>query len=107
VLALVANRNLGQGREPGQTMTNLPAAVVTRSAPAPRSRSSPRPPPWKWARSLNSVLPNPNSGVLHVRGTAAPYCPKNAEAVQHRPASAALALAISPNSCSSRGTQTA
>jgi membrane peptidoglycan carboxypeptidase len=99
VLALVANRNLGQDASQGQTMTNLPAAVSDTFGAGSTFKIFTTAAALELGQiGLNSVLPNPNSTCFtFARPPVKPYCLKNAEAVNIDPLQLPQALAISPN----------
>jgi membrane peptidoglycan carboxypeptidase len=98
VLALVANRNLGQDASRGQTMTNLPADVSDTFGAGSTFKIFTTAAALEVGKiGLNSVLPNPNNACFTYVGSRDPYCVKNAEAVNIDPLPLPQALAISPN----------
>ncbi|HEY3606439.1 MAG TPA: transglycosylase domain-containing protein, partial [Pseudonocardiaceae bacterium] len=98
VLALVANRNLGQDASQGQTMTNLPADVSDTFGAGSTFKIFTTAAALELGQiGLNSVLPNPNSTCFTFAAHFPPYCLSNAEAVNVDPLQLPQALAISPN----------
>jgi membrane peptidoglycan carboxypeptidase len=98
VLALVANRNLGQDASQGETMTNLPAAVSDTFGAGSTFKIFTTTAALEAGKiGLNSVLPNPASQCFTYAAHTKPYCVSNPETNNIDALPLPEALAISPN----------